>query len=138
MKADLIFPLSDAELAATTQSWTKLDNRYALFPQRLKKLRNAKEVSQQVVADEIGVTKSTISLYETGDNVPDAKTVVKLAKLYGVSTDYLLCQADFNLQSGEFNGLVSRFNRLAKSQSLIEICMDELANLLCIREEVEL
>jgi len=46
------------------------------------------------LAQAIGVTKSTISLYEVGDNVPDIKTLAKLADFYGVTSDYLLGRSD--------------------------------------------
>ncbi|MCD7853816.1 MAG: helix-turn-helix domain-containing protein, partial [Oscillospiraceae bacterium] len=41
------------------------------------------------------VSKSTISLYETGDTVPDAKMIVRMCKIFDMSCDYFLCQSDY-------------------------------------------
>ena len=58
-------------------------------------LRTEAGLSQQKVADLLEVSKSTISLYETGYTVPDAKTLYKLCDIYHVSADYLLCRTDY-------------------------------------------
>ena len=98
--SSLKFPLSDKEAKDLNIKKSTPDNRNALFPTRLRELRAKKRtpkgevITQQVLAEEIGVTKSTISLYEMGDNVPDAKTIVKIADYYHVSTDYLLGRID--------------------------------------------
>ena len=46
-------------------------------------------------------SKSTISLYETGDTVPDAKNIVRLCDIFGVSCDYLLCQTNYRRAEDE-------------------------------------
>jgi len=95
-----VFPQSEKEAKKHGIEIHSEDNKKTLFPKRLRELRvlkrgeNGGTVTQQMLADEIGVTKSTISLYEMGSNVPDAKTIVKLAEYYKVSTDYLLCETD--------------------------------------------
>lgn len=58
-------------------------------------LRTEAGLSQQKVADLLEVSKSTISLYETGYTVPDAKTRYKLCDIYQGSADYLLCRTDY-------------------------------------------
>lgn len=90
----LIFPLSDKEAAQYKGKFSPEQNRNALFPSRLRELRNTKDVSQQQLAQDIGVTKSTISLYENGDTVPDVKVLSRIAQFYGVSFDYLMCVSD--------------------------------------------
>jgi transcriptional regulator with XRE-family HTH domain len=58
--------------------------------ERLRKLRRAKGLSQARLADAIGMTATTISRVEKGEQVPSAKVVVGLAEFFGVSSDYLL------------------------------------------------
>ncbi len=113
--SSLLFPLSAKEAKkkqkATGIKTSATDNKNALFPTRLRELRAEKKTnegkgtSQQLLADEIGVTKSTISLYEMGDNVPDAKTIVKLAEFYNVSTDYLLGLINIKSSNIDFQGI---------------------------------
>jgi len=60
------------------------------FPEILKKLRLQKRISQDELGQAVGLTKSTISLYETGKRQPDNSTLLKLADFFDVSIDYLL------------------------------------------------
>ncbi len=57
---------------------------------RLREIRLHKKLSQQQVADYIGVCRSTYTYYETGKTEPNLQTIVKLAQMYGVSTDLIL------------------------------------------------
>lgn len=56
---------------------------------RLRQLRMAKHMSQQNVADFLGITRTAYNKYEHGIIQPTRKAK-KLAKLFGVSTDFIL------------------------------------------------
>ncbi len=56
---------------------------------RLKKARENTRLTQQEVADKLGVSNGAISGYERNYRDPDTDTLKRLAKLYGVSVDYL-------------------------------------------------
>lgn len=86
----LIFPLSQKEAKKAGIVYISEINKNAEFPSKLRKLRENKGISQISFAKGIGITKSTASLYERGDNVPDIKTLAKIAQFYNVSSDYLL------------------------------------------------
>ena len=60
------------------------------FGLRLRELREKKRLSQQQLADWLGLTCSSISNYENNTQTPPADTLVRLADIYGVSVDYLL------------------------------------------------
>lgn len=60
------------------------------FAARLKQLRKQRGMTQTEVAAAIGVTRSVVSLYETEMRQPSPDMILALARLYGVSTDYLL------------------------------------------------
>lgn len=47
-------------------------------------------MSQQELADKLGVTQANVSDYERGRYVANATTIVHLAEMFGVSTDVLL------------------------------------------------
>lgn len=57
---------------------------------RLKAAREASNRTQQQVADYFGVTKGTVSAWETGGGMPDASRLRALAKLYKISSDAIL------------------------------------------------
>ena len=56
---------------------------------RIRKLRAEKNISQQKLADEIGVTRQSISLFEKGERDPKLETLIKLADYFDVSVGYL-------------------------------------------------
>lgn len=123
----LIFPLSKKEAEKKGQPKNSDINKNALFPKRLKELRTQKGINQQKLADDIGVTKSTISLYEQGDNVPDIKTFVKIADYYGVSYDYLLSGA--KSQTREYYDIAEKTGLSDKAiKTLIDWCYRENGN----------
>lgn len=58
--------------------------------QRLKELREKKNMTQTQVGDLIGVSCVTIGRYESGEREPSNDKIIALAKYFGVSVDYLL------------------------------------------------
>ena len=54
------------------------------FPMRLKELRKEKLLSQQSLADQIGISKSSINMYERGDREPSIETLELFADLFNV------------------------------------------------------
>ena len=60
------------------------------FNDNLKEARLKRNLSQKEVADQIGVAKSTYSLYESGNREPSVQTIKKIADVLNVSDDELL------------------------------------------------
>lgn len=60
------------------------------FQERLKELRNEKELSQTELAKELKVSQRSISSWETGFRQPDFETLRLIAEYFDVTTDYLL------------------------------------------------
>ena len=56
----------------------------------LKDLRNNRKISQEKLAKHMGVSRSTIAMWESGASEPDNESLKKLSMFFGVSTDYLL------------------------------------------------
>lgn len=56
----------------------------------MRTLRNERNLSQAQLVKKIGVTDSTIGLYESGARLPSLASLVALARALGVTTDYLL------------------------------------------------
>ena len=64
------------------------------FSLRLRQLRLDKHMTQAQVAERIGVTASMVSSYETDIRLPSFEVMVRIADLFGVTVDYLLCRED--------------------------------------------
>ena len=78
-----------------------------MFGANLKKLREDAGLSQEQLGEAIGVSKSTIGMYEQGKRMPNTNTILKdIAAYFGVSIDYLV---GF---SGSENDTTEDFSRL--------------------------
>jgi len=65
--------------------------------ERLRKLRLERKLTQREVAEQLGIGVSTLGMYEGGWREPDLDTLMKLARFYGVTTDYLVGVDDSEL-----------------------------------------
>lgn len=63
---------------------------------RIKDLREDRDLRQTDVAKAVGIDQRSLSNYETGKTSPDSETIVRLAKFFGVTCDYLLGVSDVN------------------------------------------
>jgi len=64
------------------------------FGERLRELREEKNLTRYILADKLSVSYSTVSKYETNIRFPDKGTLITLADFFDVSLDYLLCRSD--------------------------------------------
>ena len=62
--------------------------------QKIKKLRNEKNLTQKDLADRLYVTFQTVSKWENDENEPDVSTLRELAKLFDCTIDYLLSEEE--------------------------------------------
>ena len=60
--------------------------------EKIYKLRKNRGMSQEELAEKVGVTRQAVSKWEMGTSVPELETLVALAKCFGVTTDYLLSE----------------------------------------------
>lgn len=61
-----------------------------MFSEKLKQLRKTNGISQEQLAEKAGVSRQTISKWESGEVLPDTENALLLSKIFGVSLDYLL------------------------------------------------
>lgn len=57
---------------------------------RIKQLREERNMSQVRLSIELGVSQETISAYEKGKHYPSTQSLIKLSDIFGVSCDYIL------------------------------------------------
>ena len=68
-----------------------MESTVLTIAERLKDLRKKNELTLEVLAQAVGISKSALGTYETGDFKDISPfSIVKLAKFYGVTTDYLM------------------------------------------------
>ncbi len=93
------------------------------FRVRLKELRLEEHLTQAELASIIGISKSTISMYENGNREPDFETLESFADYFNVDMNYLTGYSDdpvdYDNYDGyipeQFNGDVKRFFEFQKA-----------------------
>lgn len=61
-----------------------------MYIKRLKELREDKDLLQKQIAITLEITRQQYGLYENGERTMPIDKIIKLAKFYNTSTDYLL------------------------------------------------
>ena len=64
--------------------------RYMFNYNKFRNLRKKNNLLQSDIAEKLNVSTSTIGMWEQGRNQPDNESLIKIANLFNVSTDYLL------------------------------------------------
>lgn len=83
--------------------------------EKIKKLRQEKNVSQAVLGEIVGIHEKHISRYERGLSRPSTEVLRKMADFFGVSIDFLVDEGDFCSENPTDNELLDYFeeaNRL--------------------------
>lgn len=73
-----------------------------MYGKRLRMARMARKLTQQYVADSLGMTVNAYQKYEQSERFPSLDTLVKLADLFNVPTDWILCRDDYLKSLGVF------------------------------------
>lgn len=58
--------------------------------ERIKYVRTNLKISQQELADKVDKQRTEITMFETGARIPDIDTIIKIAKILNITTDYIL------------------------------------------------
>ena len=75
---------------------------------RINLLRKKMGLSQEELANKIGVSRQAVSKWESGQSMPDLDKIIALSDLFGVSTDYILKGTDVSYDEGTLNAETSK------------------------------
>ncbi len=70
------------------------------FPQKLREAREGKRLSQEQVAQVLGVSQELVALWEKGDRVPSSLHLSQLARLYGVKRESFFSEGPLEYTEG--------------------------------------
>ena len=91
--------------------------------QRIKHLRKAKGMTQQELADELGVTKGTVSTWETDTRNPGFDILKKMCDLFDRRMDYILGISDDDSPRMFVNAVYELTSPEVKENELTEYAM---------------
>lgn len=69
------------------------------YGQRLKELRQSRNMTQEQLAERLHTSRSRIGMYEQGRRQPDFETQEAIADLFNVNIDYLFGRSDGGMQA---------------------------------------
>ncbi|MFR1309661.1 MAG: helix-turn-helix domain-containing protein [Gallintestinimicrobium sp.] len=82
------------------------------FNDMLKYLRVREKMSQAELADKLGVSKSTVGMYELGKREPDFETLEAIADLFNVDMNFLLGKVGSELSPKDERDIAKDLNRI--------------------------
>ena len=71
------------------------------YKNRIRDLREDRDLRQTDVSKATGIDQKTLSNYETGKTSPDSYALIRLADFFGVSIDYLVGRTEIDIKSKE-------------------------------------
>ncbi len=84
--------------------------------------RKNKGLSQEAVAEKLGVSRQTISKWETDETLPDIRQSKRLAMLYGLSLDELI---EFDLDIREIQDVIDRTSEAVSGENRLDKGMEQ-------------
>lgn len=60
------------------------------FPEKIFTLRKSNDLTQEQLAEELNVSRQSVSKWESGQATPELEKIVAMSQIFGVTTDYLL------------------------------------------------
>lgn len=82
------------------------------FQNIFRKLRTSSNLTQNAIAEKLGISRSTIGMYETGAREPDFETLEKIADYFNVDIDFLLGRTNQTTMLPETIGKYSKTHEL--------------------------
>lgn len=69
---------------------TEKECRYVDIADRIQRLRKSRGISQEELADRLGVSRQAVSKWESRQSTPDIEKILLLSNFFETTTDYLL------------------------------------------------
>lgn len=89
--------------------------------EKIMRLRKENGWSQEELAEKLGISRQSVSKWESASSVPDLDKVIRLSEIFEVSTDYLLKENDATTEQSEENCMEAEETRdTIRSVSMIE------------------
>ena len=106
---------------------TENGGRKMTLEEKIKHYRKQAGLSQEKMAEKIGVSRQAITKWENGQSVPDLNRILEMARIFGVTTDYLLKD---EIEEAEN---VDGFKSTESSKKLRKVTMEEADEFLRIK-----
>lgn len=69
------------------------------FAEKIFTLRKSNDLTQEQLAEELNVSRQSVSKWESGQAIPELEKIVSMSQIFGVTTDYLLKPSEIDALS---------------------------------------
>ena len=70
-----------------------------MISERIYSIRTGRHMSQEAVAEKVGVSRQSIQKWEAGDSQPTVQNLIALSRLFGVSVDYFCGNSETEVEA---------------------------------------
>lgn len=91
---------------------------------KLKELRKNSALTQKQIADVIGIDRSTYSYYENGKASPSLEVLIKIAKVFNVTLDYIIYGEESKTVQ-PVSVLTDNYTSYSKVDSFVNLSLEE-------------
>lgn len=88
--------------------------------EQLKKKRKELDLSQEFVADKVGISRRTLAYYESGERIPNAENLILLCNFYSLDINKLISQ-DINIAENNNSNDNERNDIIAKIDEYLNL-----------------
>lgn len=92
-----------------------------IIAKNLSELRRKNKLTQLEVAEKLNYSDKAVSKWEQGESLPGIEVLYKLAKLYGVSMDYIVGEKEVKPARAVFGGLTQKRKRIITLLSVLGV-----------------
>ena len=96
-----------------------------LLAERIKELRENKDISQAVLAEILNISQSSISEYENGNQQPPLAMIIQLADFFDVNVDYLLGHTNIKISMKKLTQALTTKSGIVTIDDFIRLKEDE-------------
>lgn len=100
------------------------------FGERLIELRKSKNLTREVLAEQLGISKYTLRNYELSVNEPGSTLLIRVSDFFDVSIDYLMGMTDEKEKVLPYNLKTSEFEHIKKYRELDALGQEHVNNIL--------
>lgn len=88
-----------------------------ILAEKIMMLRKKCGWSQEELADQLGISRQSVSKWESGASIPDLDKIIRMSTLFGVSTDYLLKDELENITYSETDDEVQEIHSVSVEEA---------------------
>lgn len=107
-----------------------MENSKNIIGERLKSIRKSKKMKVDTITDYLDIARSTYNGYEAGTRRPDSEKLVKLAKVFNTSIDYITGKTDIQTPTNDLQEILTSNELIYKGNKINDYDREVIARVI--------